>query len=159
MTDTEIMVKALKSAEPSAAAESPVIAVTKKNDPEEPEVPQELSVLPVRGMVVFPGTVVPLSVRRASSLQMLDDTLPKTKIIALLTQRNEQDQAPAQDGLYTVGVAGNVLKLIRQADDVVVILVQAIRRIRAKKFVKSEPYFRCEVEVLRSQSPDNKDQQ
>ena len=159
MTDTELVAAALKSSEPSAAAESPVIAVTKKNDPEEPEVPAELSVLPVRGMVVFPGTVVPLSVRRAGSLKMLDETLPKTKIIALLTQKDEQDQVPAEDALYKVGVAGNVLKLIRQADDVVVILVQAMRRIRAKKFVKSEPYFRCEVDVLKSHSPDGKDQQ
>ena len=159
MTEMELVAAALKSSEPSAAAESPVIAVTKKNDPEEPQVPGELSVLPVRGMVVFPGTVVPLSVRRASSLKMLDETLPKTKIIALITQKNEQDQTPPQDGLYTVGVAGNVLKLIRQADDVVVILVQAMRRIRVKEFIRTEPYFRCEVEVLKSSTPDAKDQQ
>ena len=158
MTEMEIMAAALKSVEPAAAAESPVIAVTKKNDPEEPQVPKELSVLPVRGMVVFPGTVVPLSVRRASSLKMLDETLPKTKIIALLAQKNEQDQAPTLEQMYTVGVAGNVLKLIRQADDVVVILVQAIRRIRATSFVRAEPYFRCEAEVLKSFSPDANDQ-
>ena len=158
MTEMEMVTAALKSSEPSAPAESPVIAVTKKNDPEEPNIPEELSVLPVRGMVIFPGTVVPLSVRRAGSLKMLDETLPKTKIIALLTQKNEQDQTPGQDDLYTVGVAGNVLKLIRQADDVVVILVQAMRRIRVKKFIKSEPYFRCEVEVIKSIAPDAKDQ-
>ena len=78
MTDTEMVMAALKSSEPTASAESPVIAVTKKHDPEEPLVPEELSILPVRGMVVFPGTVVPLSVRRAGSLKMLDETLPKT---------------------------------------------------------------------------------
>lgn len=159
MTETEFLRAALKSTEPSASVESPVIAVTKKNDPEEPVIPEELAVLPVRGMVVFPGTVVPLSVRRAASLKMLDETLPKTKIIALLTQKNEQDHVPVPEDLYTVGVAGNVLKLIRQADDVVVILVQAIRRIRVRKFVKSEPYFRCEVDVITSVSPDIKDQQ
>jgi ATP-dependent Lon protease len=159
MTETELVAAALKSSEPGAAAESPVIAVTKKNDPEEPHIPEELSVLPVRGMVVFPGTVVPLSVRRPGSLKMLDETLPKTKIIALFTQKNEQDQTPRQEDLYTVGVAGNVLKLIRQADDVVIILVQAIRRIRATTFVKSDPYFRCQVEVIKSNAPDSKDQQ
>jgi len=160
MTETELLAAALKSSsEPGAPVESPVIAVTKKNDPEEPQIPEELSVLPVRGMVVFPGTVVPLSVRRAGSLKMLDETLPKTKIIGLLTQKNEQDQAPSEGDLYRVGVAGNVLKLIRQADDVVIILVQAVRRIQAKQFVKSEPYFRCEVEVLKSTGPNNNDQQ
>src|SRR5688572_8506390 len=158
MTDAELVMTALKSAEPSASAESPVIAVTKKNDPEEPQIPEELSVLPVRGMVVFPGTVVPLSIRRPGSLKMLDETLPKTKIIALLTQRNEETQTPTQEELFDVGVAGNVLKLIRQSDDVVVILVQALRRVRATKFLATNPYFRCEVEVLKSTYPA-KDQQ
>ncbi|HEX7860103.1 MAG TPA: endopeptidase La [Verrucomicrobiae bacterium] len=157
MFNTDVLA-ALKGNEPSPTAESPVIAVTKKNDPDEPQIPGELSVLPVRGMVVFPGTVVPLSVRRAGSLKMLDETLPKTKIIALLTQKNEQDQSPKEGDLYTIGVAANVLKLIRQADDVVVILCQALRRIRATKFVKSDPYFRCEVEVLQSNNPEKVDQ-
>jgi ATP-dependent Lon protease len=159
MTESDLLTAALKSTETNASAESPVIAVTKKNDPEEPQIPEELSVLPVRGMVVFPGTVVPLSVRRPGSLKMLDETLPKTKIIALITQKNEQDHAPTPEDLYSIGVAGNVLKLIRQADDVVVILVQAIRRLRVRKFVKSESYFRCEVDLISSKSPDGKDQQ
>lgn len=159
MTESELVAAALKSTGPSPSTESPVIAVTKKNDPDEPHIPEELSVLPVRGMVIFPGTVVPLSVRRPASLKMLDETLPKTKMIGLVTQKKEQDQAPLPDDLYSIGVAGNVLKLIRQADDVVVILVQAIRRIRITNFVKSDPYYRCGVEVLRSAAPDLADQQ
>lgn len=159
MTEFETLAADFKSSTPPAGAESPVIAVTKKNEPEEPAIPDVLSVLPVRGMVIFPGTVVPLSIRRASSLKMLDDTLPKTKIIALLTQKDGQNQSPKQDELYSVGVAGNVLKLIRQADDVVVILVQALRRIRAQKFVSSEPFFRAEIEVLQSVPPKEQDQQ
>lgn len=153
MTETDFLMRAFKSSEPGGNADAPVIAVTKKNHTDEPAIPEELSVLPVRGMVVFPGTVVPLSIRRPGSLKMLDETLPKTKIIALLTQKNEESQTPTTDELYHVGVAGNVLKLIRQSDEVVVILVQALRRIRAKKFVMTDPYFRCEAEVLTSVQP------
>src|SRR5687768_7884779 len=153
--ETEFVTAALKASEPGANTDSPVIAVTKKGNPDEPKIPETLSVLPVRGMVVFPGTVVPLSIRRPGSLKMLDETLPKTKIIALLTQRNEETQTPTQEELFDVGVAGNVLKLIRQSDDVVVILVQALRRIRAKKFLATSPYFRCEVEVLANVHPEN----
>jgi ATP-dependent Lon protease len=158
MTETEFLTAALKSSDPGTNADAPVIAVTKKGGPEEPKIPETLSVLPVRGMVVFPGTVVPLSIRRPGSLKMLDETLPKTKIIALLAQKNEETQTPTQEELYSVGVAGNVLKLIRQSDDVVVILVQALRRIRATKFLAASPYFRCEVEVLGNVYPE-KDQQ
>ncbi|HEY2143207.1 MAG TPA: LON peptidase substrate-binding domain-containing protein, partial [Candidatus Udaeobacter sp.] len=52
-----------------------------------PQIPEELSILPIRSFVVFPGTVLPLNVQRAASLKLLDDTLPRTKVIGLLTQR------------------------------------------------------------------------
>src|SRR5688572_13409192 len=158
MMEFEAVVRAFKATESASSPSPQVIAVSKKDDPDEPQIPDVLSILPVRGMVVFPGTVVPLSIRRASSLKMLDETLPKTKIIGLLTQKNEETQTPTQEELYTLGVAGNVLKLIRQSDDVVVILVQGLRRIRVKKFVSTTPYFRSEVEVLKS-IPSEKDPQ
>ncbi len=142
-----------KAEEPNPAANPNVIAVTKK-DSDEQSLPDLLSVLPVRGMVIFPGTVVPLSIRRAASLKMLDETLPKNKTIGLLTQKQEENNNPGPDDLYSVGVAGNVLKLIRQTDDIVVILVQASHRIRIKKFVQTDPYFRAEVEVIRTTGPE-----
>ncbi len=75
-----------------------------------PRIPEELSILPVRGFVVFPGTVTPLNVQRAASLKLLDDTLPRTKVIALLTQRDETKDEPAPEDLYPVGTAARVLK-------------------------------------------------
>src|SRR5438874_13807989 len=79
-----------------------------------PRIPEELSILPVRGLVVFPGTVIPLNVQRAASLKLLDDTLPRTKMIGLLTQRDETKDDPGREDLYPVGTAALVLKLIRQ---------------------------------------------
>ena len=159
MPASETLKRELKSTEEATPGGSPIAAPTKGGDSDQPNIPDVLSVLPVRGMVVFPGTVVPLSIRRPRSLKMLDETLPKTKVIALLTQKDGQDQSPTPDGLYQVGVAGNVLKLIRQADDVVLILVQAMQRIRVKNFVSTEPYFRAEVEVLNSREPKESDQE
>src|SRR4029434_3522882 len=53
-----------------------------------PRTPDELSILPVRGLVIFPGTIIPLNIQRPASLKLLDDTLPRTKVIGLLTQRD-----------------------------------------------------------------------
>ena len=53
------------------------------NESHNPPIPEELSILPVRSFVVFPGTVIPLNVQRAASLKLLDDTLPRTKVIGL----------------------------------------------------------------------------
>src|SRR5262245_39840751 len=98
-------------------------------------IPEELSILPVRGFVVFPGTVLPLNVQRAASRKLLDDTLPRTKVIGLLTQRDETKEDPSSQDLYTVGTAALVLKLIRQAEDNVLVIVQGIRRFSLRKIV------------------------
>ena len=88
-----------------------------------PRIPEELSILPVRSFVVFPGTVLPLNVQRAASLKLLDDTLPRTKVIGLLTQRDETKEDPSTQDLYSLGTAALVLKLVRQSEDNVLVIV------------------------------------
>ena len=118
-----------------------------------PRIPEELSILPVRGFVVFPGTVTPLNVQRAASLKLLDDTLPRTKVIGLLTQRDETKDEPAPEDLYSVGTAARVLKLIRQSEDHVLVIVQGLRRFSLRKIIATSPFLRAEVDLPKSISP------
>src|SRR5438552_1889658 len=118
-----------------------------------PRIPEELSILPMRGFVVFPGTVVPLNVQRAASLKLLDDTLPRTKVIGLLTQRDETKEDPTPQDLYSVGTAALVLKLIRQSEDHVLVIVQGLRRFSLRKIVVTSPFLRAEVDLPKSISP------
>jgi ATP-dependent Lon protease len=118
-----------------------------------PHIPEELSILPMRGFVVFPGTVVPLNVQRAASLKLLDDTLPRTKVIGLVTQRDETKEDPAPQDLYSIGTAALVLKLLRQSDDHVVVVVQGLRRFSLRKVTATSPFLRAEVDLPNSISP------
>ena len=76
---------------------------------------------------------------------MLDETLALTKIIGLVAQRSESKEDPEAQDLYTVGTAAIVLKLLRQADDHVVALVQGLRRFSLRKIVTTHPYLRAEI--------------
>src|SRR5213083_605527 len=118
-----------------------------------PRIPEELSILPVRGFVVFPGTVVPLNIQRAASLKLLDDTLPRTKVIGLLTQRDEAKEDPTPQDLYSVGTAALVLKLVRQAEDNVLVIVQGLRRFSLRKIIETSPFLRAEVDLPESILP------
>jgi ATP-dependent Lon protease len=117
------------------------------------QIPDTLSILPVRGFVVFPGTIIPLNVRRAASIKLLDETLPETKIIGLLTQRDESVEDPQPQDLYDVGTAALVLKMIRQSDDHVLVLAQGLRRFALRKIVSTTPFLRAEIDLLASVSP------
>jgi ATP-dependent Lon protease len=118
-----------------------------------PRIPEELSILPVRGLVVFPGMIVPLNIQRPASLKLLDDTLPRTKVIGLLTQRDETIEEPAPQDLYSVGTAALILKLLRQAEDNVLIVVQGLRRFSLRKIVATSPFLRAEIDLPQSVLP------
>src|SRR5438094_3694131 len=118
-----------------------------------PKIPEELSILPVRGFVLFPGTIIPLNVQRSASLKLLDDTLPRTKVIGLLTQRDETKEDPSPQDLYTVGTAALVLKLLRQSEDHVLVIVQGLRRFSLRKIIATDPFLRAEVDLPKSISP------
>lgn len=112
-------------------------------------IPKVLPVLPIRGTIMFPGTIMPLGVGRPSSRLLLDECLTKSKIIALVAQRDEDQENPTAEDLYQIGTAGLVLKLIRQPDETISILIHGLARIRVKSFVQKNPYFVAKIERLR----------
>lgn len=150
MSDQEI--RALQpGAELKPGPQSTIAATT--DQAQTPRIPEELSILPMRGFVVFPGTVVPLNVQRAASLKLLDETLPRTKVIGLLTQRDETKEDPGPQDLHSVGTAALVLKLLRQSDDHVVVIAQGLRRFSLRKIIATSPFLRAEVDLPNSISP------
>ena len=112
----------------------------------------------MRGFVVFPGTVIPLNVQRPASLKLLDDTLPRTKVIGLLTQRDEAKEDPEPQDLYGVGTAALVLRFVRQSENHVLVIAQGLRRFALRKVVATSPFLRAEVDLLKSASaPSSKE--
>ncbi|MFA9479570.1 endopeptidase La [Phycisphaerales bacterium AB-hyl4] len=141
---------------PPAEAELVVPATRTGDNPDENEaqakLPEVMPLLPLRGTVAFPGTVMPLTVGRPSSRQMLEESLPQSKIIAFVAQKDEDVDEPEMDDLYRVATAGTVLKLIRQQDDTVSIIVHGLRRVRIKRLKQEKPYLRAAVEPLTEKS-------
>ncbi len=107
-------------------------------------IPDNLPILPIRGTVVFPGTIVPLVVGRPASRKLLDECLPNSKIIALFTQRDEAQDEPTPSELFDVGCAAIVLRLIRQPDETVSIIVHGLARICMGQITQPKPYLRTQ---------------
>ena len=108
-------------------------------------IPEVLPVLPIRGVVGFPGTLMPLDVGRPSSRRLLDESLARSKFVALVTQRDEDDEEPSPEGLFSVGIVAMVLKLLRQPDETVKIIVHGLGRIRIGPYVEHKPFFVAKV--------------
>jgi ATP-dependent Lon protease len=147
------LLEALQAGGGAAPLPAGSAAIGSADQTQTPKIPDTLSILPLRGFVIFPGTVAPLNVRRPSSIKLLDETLPQSKIIGLIAQRDESKEDPEPQDLYTVGAAAIVLKLLRQSDDHVIALVQGLRRFSLRKIVSTHPYLRAEIALPDSIPP------
>src|ERR1700753_731987 len=78
--------------------------------------PNVIPILPIRNIVVFPGTVMRLNVARPKSKALLDEVMPGEKLIGVCTQKNADVEDPAFPDLNTVGVACMILKLFKLPD-------------------------------------------
>src|SRR5689334_2391029 len=116
-------------------------------------VPALLPILPIRNIVVFPGTVMPLNVGRQKSKNLLDEVMPGDKLIGVITQKNPEVEDPQQQDLHPVGVACMILKLFKLPDGNQSIIVHGLTRFRLKSMTQSDPFARGDVEVLEDVLP------
>src|SRR3982751_1147220 len=110
--------------------------------------PRTLPILPIRNIVVFPGTVMPLNVGRQKSKNLLDEVMPGDKLIGVVTQRNADVEDPKLEDLHHVGVACMILKLFKLPDGSQSIIVHGLARFRLLELTQTEPFATGRIEVL-----------
>ena len=108
----------------------------------------ELPVLPLRGVVVYPMMWLPLPVGQERSLRLVEDTMPDNRIIALVTGYDEDVAEPGPDQIRTIGTAAQIHRVLRTPDGTIRLLVQGLERIRIVEYIQEEPYLRARVEAL-----------
>ncbi|HEV7298505.1 MAG TPA: endopeptidase La [Tepidisphaeraceae bacterium] len=111
-------------------------------------VPSVLPILPIRNIVVFPGTVMPLNVGRAKSKNLLDEVMPGEKVIGVVTQKNADVEDPQYPDLHTVGVACMILKLFKLPDGNQSIIVHGLARFRLMELTQSDPFASGRIEII-----------
>jgi ATP-dependent Lon protease len=128
--------------------EKTLLKQNKKTIEEVEEIGKELSILPVKGTVVFPYLVIPLIISEQRYARLIDETLMGGKVIGLFAQKSPHKEHPGEQDIYHVGTAGSILKMLRFPDGSVRFLVQGLSRIKIKNFVKDDPYLVAEVETV-----------
>jgi ATP-dependent Lon protease len=105
-----------------------------------------LPILPLRDIVVFPHQPVPLFVGREKSVRALEEAMKNDgKQILLATQKDKDDDDPAPEGIYDVGVVATVLQLLKLPDGTVKVLVEGRARAGISRFTGQEEYYEAEI--------------
>ncbi|MBK7826733.1 endopeptidase La [Nannocystis sp.] len=129
-------------------------AAGKREDP--PELPEVVSLLPLRNSVLFPGSIIPIDVGRPKSVKLIEEAIANERpIIGIVTQREARVEEPTEQDLHTVGCAARILKVIKLAKDNYSVILQGVMRIEIEKIVSTDPFLRARAVELPDQDADD----
>ena len=142
MSDKPIVPEAQNEQE----VEIPVNAPT--DEETELTIPAELPILPLRGVVVYPQTVIPLTVGQPRSIKLVDEVVGGERLVGLVTAKDPDLETPGPDDIYRVGTLASIHRLFRAPDGTIRMLVQGIARIEVDEFTTTEPYLKARVHAV-----------
>jgi len=109
---------------------------------------QQLPLLPLRDLIIFPHMMMPLFVGREKSINALEDAMSKQTDIVLAAQKDAKTNNPEEKDIYAIGTVGSIIQLLRLPDGTVKVLVEGKRRARIKGFVPNEGFFVVNAEMI-----------
>ncbi len=107
----------------------------------------ELSILPIKNTVLFPGVVIPITVTRQKSIRLIKKAYQGNRIIGVVAQKNKQTEDPAIEDLCRLGTIARIIKMLVLPDGNTTIIIQGKNRFAIKEFVGEEPFITARVEM------------
>ena len=110
------------------------------------EMPEVLSILPLRNTVLFPGVVIPITVGRDKSIKLIKDAYKGNKIIGVVAQKDANIEDPTFEDLYKVGTVAYIVKMLQMPDGNTTVIIQGKRKFHLKELIQENPYIKANVE-------------
>ncbi|MBC7693872.1 MAG: endopeptidase La [Burkholderiales bacterium] len=137
----------------------PLLSAEDEDNMHAEKIPDLLSILPLRNTVLFPGVVIPITVGRDKSINLIKEAYKGDKTIGVVTQKNDNVEDPLQEDLNVVGTVAQIIKMLRMPDGNTTVIIQGKKRFRVKEFVQSEPYYRAKTERFEETRPERNDEE
>jgi ATP-dependent Lon protease len=109
------------------------------------EMPEVLSILPLRNTVLFPGVVIPITVGRDKSIKLIREAYKGNKIIGVVAQTDVSIEDPVFEDLNRVGTVAYIIKMLQMPDGNTTVIIQGKKRFNLEEQIQSEPYFKAKI--------------
>lgn len=119
------------------------------------DVPDILPILPLRNTVMFPGVVMPITVGRQKSLQLVQEVYRGNRLLGTVAQKDGSIDDPAQDDLYQTGTIAQILKILEMPDGSTSVIIQGKKRFDIVGYTQEFPYFRAHIQPLEDIQPQD----
>ena len=123
----------------------PILSAEDEEKLSKEPVPNILPILPLRNTVLFPGVVIPITVGRDKSVNLINDANNLNKIIGVVSQKEGKIEDPSFNQLNKIGTVAFIIKVLKMPDGNTTVIIQGKRRFEIDELVHEDPYFKAKV--------------
>jgi ATP-dependent Lon protease len=109
------------------------------------KVPDVLPILPLRNTVLFPGVVIPITVGRDKSINLIKEAYKNKQLIGVVAQTDVEIEEPQFDDLNKIGTVANIIKILQMPDGSTTAIIQGKKRFQLLDIIQTDPYFKAQV--------------
>jgi len=123
------------------------------------ELPETLPILPLKNTVLFPGVVIPITAGRDKSIKLINETNKGSKVIGVVSQKEEANENPGMEDINSVGTVARILRVLKMPDGNTTVIIQGKKRFEVNQLVTTDPYLTATINEVAEARPavDNKE--
>ncbi|MFX0557673.1 endopeptidase La [Maribacter sp. CXY002] len=121
--------------------------------------PETLPILPLRNTVLFPGVVIPITAGRDKSIQLIKDANNGSKVIGVVSQKDEHVENPDVGDIHTLGTVARILRVLQMPDGNTTVIIQGKKRFEIAEVLTRKPYFTATVRETEEIRPEKDDKE
>ncbi|RFC53473.1 endopeptidase La [Brumimicrobium aurantiacum] len=126
----------------------PLITQEEEDDMQNAKFPEDIPILPLRNNVLFPGVVIPITVGRDKSIDLIKHANNSDKVVGVVSQKNAEVENPLKDDLHEIGTVATILRLLKMPDGSSTVIIQGKRRFKLEEISQEKPFLRGKIELL-----------
>jgi len=123
------------------------------------ELPETLPILPLRNTVLFPGVVIPITAGRDKSINLIKDANKGTKVIGVVSQKDEGVENPDAEDINTLGTVAKILRVLQMPDGNTTVIIQGKKRFEVAEVLTRKPYLTATVRNTVEERPAENDEE
>lgn len=132
----------------------PLLTPEDEKEMNDEKLPETLPILPLRNTVLFPGVVIPITAGRDTSINLIRDANQGSKVIGVVSQKDESVEAPGIQDIHTLGTVARILRVLQMPDGNTTVIIQGKKRFEIAEVLTEEPYLTATVREAREDRPD-----
>ena len=123
------------------------------------KVGDELPILPLRNLVLFPGVAMPIIIGREKSMNLIKDCMKRKALVGVVCQRDVEIEEPVRADLYDTGVVAEIIRVLDMPDGSTTVILQGKKRLALHELTQEDPYLRGTITLLDDKMPKVQDKE